>query len=240
MSIRPFTNKEWDDLPHVIMTADVEWDPTIIDCKIEDGEEWFDTMQDLPEPDPDPLFDEFGDYRHIQHVAQVVVNSNNIDNHVIKDYNDVLQLYNQNVMPSKIDYESYRPKLAWLPVDVVKKTFERTTQFYRMPMGTNLKKRYKSPFPACNVHRRDEPVATDTVYSDTPAIDSGITAAQLFVCTESMVCDVYPLKSDRQFVNVLQDNIQRRGAMSKLISDRAQVEISNKVQNVLRNYIIEG
>src|SRR5688572_19173173 len=112
-------------------------------------------------------------------------------------------------------------------------------QYYRMPMGTNLKKRYKSPFPACNVHRRDEPVATDTVYSDTPAIDSGITAAQFFVDTESMVCDVYPLKSDRQFVNVLQDNIRRWGAMSKLISDRAQAEISNKVQDILRNYIIK-
>src|SRR5687768_14794183 len=184
-------------------------------------------MQDLLELDPDPLFDEFGDYRHIQHIAQAVVNSNLIDNHVIKDYNDVLQLYNQNVMPSKIDYESYRPKLAWLPADVAKKTFEKTTQFYRMPMGTNLKKRYKSPFPACNVHRCDEPVATDTVYSDTPAIDSGITAAQFFAGKESMVCDVYPLKSDRQFVNVLQDNIRKRGTMSKLISDRAQVEISN-------------
>ena len=48
MSIRPYTNKEWDILPHVILTADVDWDPTIIDCEIEDGEEWFDTMQDLP------------------------------------------------------------------------------------------------------------------------------------------------------------------------------------------------
>ena len=239
MSIRPFTSKEWDDLPHVILTADVDWDPTIIDCELEDGEEWFDAMEDLPEPDPDPLFDEFGDYRHVHHVAQAMVNSNLIDNHVIKDYNDVLQLYNQNLTPSKIDYESYRSKLAWLPVDVIKNTFERTTQFYRMPMGTYLKKRYKSPFPACNVHRRDEPVATDTVYSDTPAIDSGITAAQFFVGTESMVCDVYPLKTDKQFVNVLQDNIRRWGAMSKLISDRAQVKISNKVQDILRNYIIK-
>ena len=88
-------------------------------------------------------------------------------------------------------------------------------------MRTYLKKRYKSPFPACNVHRCDEPVATDTIYFDTPAIDSGITAAQFFVGTESMVCDVYPLKSDRQFVNVLQYNIRRQGAMSKLTIDRA-------------------
>ena len=64
-------------------------------------------------------------------------------------------------------------------------------------MGTYLKRRYKSPFLAYNVHHRNEPDATDTVYSDTPAIDSGITAAQFFVGTESMVCDVYPLKSDK-------------------------------------------
>lgn len=62
MSIRPFTNREWDDLPHIILTADVDWDPSILDCELEDGEEWFDTMQELPGFDPDPLFDEFGDY----------------------------------------------------------------------------------------------------------------------------------------------------------------------------------
>src|SRR5687768_18541344 len=108
-----------------------------------------------------------------------------------------------------------------------------------MPMGTHLKKRYKSPFPACNVHCRDKPLATDTVYSDTPAIESEVTAAQFFVGTESIVCDAYPMKTDKQFVHVLQENIRRRGAMSKLISDRAQAEISNKVQDILRNYIIQ-
>ena len=98
-----------------------------------------------------------------------------------------------------------------------------------MPMGTHLKKRYKSPFPACNVHQRNKPVATDTVYSDTPAIESGVTAAQFFVGTESMVCDVYSMKTNKQYVHVLQDNIRRRGAMSKLISNRAQVEISKEL-----------
>ena len=40
-------------------------------------------------------------------------------------------------------------------------------------MATMLKKHCKSPFPALNVSRRNEPVATDTVYSDTPAINNG-------------------------------------------------------------------
>jgi hypothetical protein len=61
VTIQPYTNSEWDELPHVILTADVDWDPTIIDCELEDGEEWFDAMQEIPEFDPDPLFDEVGD-----------------------------------------------------------------------------------------------------------------------------------------------------------------------------------
>ena len=55
-----------------------------------------------------------------------------------------------------------------------------------------------------------------------------------------MVCDVYPMKTNKHFVHVLQDNIRRRGATSKLISDRAQVEISKKVQDIFWNYIIQG
>jgi hypothetical protein len=76
------------------------------------------------------------------------------------------------------------------------------------------------------------------VYSDTPAIDSGVTAAQFFVGMESLVCDIHPLQNDKQFVNVLQDNITKRGAMTKLISDRAQVEISKKVQDILCHLFI--
>ena len=136
------------------------------------------------------------------------------------------------------DYEKQCPLFAWLPTEVIKRTYELTTQYARIPMSTILRKRYLSPNPALNVHRRNEPVATDTVFSDTPAFDSGVTSAQFFVGCVSMVCDLYPLKSSKQFVNTLEDNIRERGAMNKLISDSAQVEISNKVQDILRTLII--
>jgi len=105
-------------------------------------------------------------------------------------------------------------------------------------MSPILKKHFQSPNPALNVQRRNEAVATDTVYSDTPAVDSGVTTAQFFVGCESMVCDVYGIKSDKQFVNTLEDNIRERGAPTKLVSDRAQVEISEKVQDILRTLFI--
>jgi hypothetical protein len=107
-----------------------------------------------------------------------------------------------------------------------------------MPMSSHLKKQYKSPNPAMNVTRRQEVIATDTVYSDTPAVDSGATSAQFYISVESLVCDTYGMKTDKQFVETLLDNIHRRGTPTRLLSDRAQVEISNKVQDVLRTFAI--
>ena len=99
-----------------------------------------------------------------------------------------------------------------------------------------MRKHFKSRFPAFNIPCRNEAVATDTIFSDTPAIDSGVTMAQIFVGKDSLVSDVYPMHSSKQFVNTLEDNIRFKGAMSKLIIDYAQVEISNKVKDILRMY----
>jgi hypothetical protein len=138
-----------------------------------------------------------------------------------------------------LDYAALRPYFGWLPVDTIKQTFAATSQNARMPLSNHLKKAYRSPFPALNVHRRSESVATDTVYSDTPAVDSGATRAQFFVGTTSQLVDIYGMKSDKEFVNVLQDNITERGAPDKLISDRAQVEISKKIHDIARAYGID-
>ena len=60
--------------------------------------------------------------------------------------------------------------------------------------------------------------------------------AQISVGKRTLVTDGYPLKSQKQFVNTLEDNIRFRGAMTKLISDYAKVDISNKVKDILRMY----
>ena len=101
-----------------------------------------------------------------------------------------------------------------------------------------MRKHIKSRNPALNIPRRHEAVATDTVYSDTSAVDSGVKQAQLFVGKESLVSDIYPMRSGKQFINTLEDNIRRCGAMDKLISDSAKNEISHKVQDILRAYNI--
>ena len=46
------------------------------------------------------------------------------------------------------------------------------------------------------------------------------------------------MKSEKEFPATLQDTIRKHGAMDKLISDCAQVEISNKVLDILRNLFL--
>ena len=80
---------------------------------------------------------------------------------------------------------------------MIKHTFQLSTPCARTLAPSVMKKMYHSPFPALNVKRRSEPVAKDTVYCDTSAIDNGSTCAQLFVGTKNLLTDVYGMKSDK-------------------------------------------
>ena len=72
-----------------------------------------------------------------------------------------------------------------------------------------------------------------TVYCKTPAIEDRYNSSQLFVGKDIPLTDVYGVKSDNQFASMFPDNIRQWGSMDKIISDRAQVEISNKVKEML-------
>ena len=78
------------------------------------------------------------------------------------------------------------------------------------------------------------------MFSDTPAVDSGAKQAQVFAGRDTLVADAFPMKSGKQFVNTVEDNIRRRGAMDKLLSDSANTEISNKVLDIVRTYDISN
>jgi hypothetical protein len=91
-----------------------------------------------------------------------------------------------------------------------------------------------------NVFRREEDGACDIVYSDVPAIYDGSTAAVVFVGTNTQCTDVYGIKTDKQFVNTLEDNIIQRGAPLKLISDHGQAIVSHKVADILCSFFIDN
>jgi hypothetical protein len=175
---------------------------------------YFDALDTKPSSDNDEFHDALEQFVDDPDsiINLVVYHANHA--HYVCDH-ETVEAAPKFVMTSEPDYGQLCPHLGWLSIDAIKKTFEHTTQLACMPMSTILKKQYKSPNPALNVHPRDEPVATDTIYYDTPAIDCGVTSAQLFVGTKTHTADVYPIKSDKQFVNTLLDNITQCSAPTK-------------------------
>ena len=132
--------------------------------------------------------------------------------------------YQHDVSPETPDYETLRPYFGWINVDIGQKTIEQFSQWgVSLPDTFPMKKQLKSRNPVLNIPRGHEAVATDTVFSDTPAVDSGVKQAQVFVGRDTQVTDAYPMKSGKQFVNTLEDDIRRRGAMDKLLSDSAKL-----------------
>ncbi|ACI65686.1 predicted protein [Phaeodactylum tricornutum CCAP 1055/1] len=231
MDMRCPTDAEFTSLPHVILTSDVDWDPSVLDNEIDLATDWYDTVQDLPQlPYVEPRFDHMGKYLH-RHISLCDTRHHAVD--------CILQCQQHEIQRNDHDYETLRPCLGWVSADTVRKTIQATTQYAREVYHAPLRKHYQSRFPALNVHRRNKPVATNTIWSDTPAVDSGAKFAQLFVGRRSLVTDVYPMKTEKEFVNALEDHIRFRGAMDKLISDRAQVEISKKVMDITRAYNID-
>ena len=92
----------------------------------------------------------------------------------------------------------------------------------------------KSPYPAHNIWRRNELVATDMIYAQTPAIDmGGQTMAQIYIGCLSLAIDIYVMSTEKEFGNTLMDNIKQQCAMDKLISDSTRVETSQWDKDIL-------
>ena len=239
------TDTDLERYPAVHLTGPHEWDSSVLDYTHPSGDGEPPWSNDPDERFAfDPNFDEYGDYtqRATQTLSILDDSLSTLTPCSTLIPNQYVFRANQHdVSPETPDYENFRPNFGWVNVDTVQKTMEQSTQWgVSRPNTFPMKKHLKSRNPALNIPRRHEPVATDTVFSDTPAVDSVIKQAQVFVGRDTLVADAYPMKSEKQFVNTLEDNIRRPGAMDKLLSDSAKTEISNKVMDILRAYHISN
>ena len=144
--------------------------------------------------------------------------------------------------PSRSNHAQYAKHFPGTNLDTLKATFKATTQLGTRGAveGFNLRDRIIAPNPVLSIPRRHEDVATDTLYSRTPAIDDGSTAAQFFIGRRSHFRSITPLgTSDKQFAYRLMDEIRKYGAMDRLISDNAKAQISSRVKDILRTFSIK-
>ena len=265
------SKEQFDSFPHVIMTRDDMWDPSVLDNEL-NLDEFHECLQ-YPAENEEAFFDarvdDTGLYaqRYIAKLTLSQVKKSVLNREEAADYlaSEKMQISifdeeikeqeaqdeqsdekrtkeaenARKVKKKDFDWNALRPCFAYIPTEVLKRTFDCTSQFARNIVRLPFRIHLKTRFPAANVQRRTEPVATDTIWSDTPAVNGGEMAAQVFVGRNTFVTDVYGMRTDADFIGTLEDNIRKRGAMDKLISDRAQAEISKKVQDILRMYRID-
>ena len=234
------TDQDMDTYPHVFFTSPDEWDPSVLDHDPPhlDG---LDPSQVSDQHFGDPMFDAYGDFdERIIAKLNIVLDAPPGDCGSYTAISSVPTVNLHQSSPQEPDWNALRPFFAWTSPSSIKDTFNVTTRHDTAPHTQDyIKKHFKSRNPVFNIPRRSEAVATDTIVSDTPAVDDGSTMAQFFCGRDTLVCDAYGIKSTKQFINTLSDNIRKRGAMDTLISDGGKYEISKRVTDLLRSLFIQ-
>ena len=106
LPMQPFTDFEWDSLPHICLTSDVEWNPDVLDHVISDDDGWY----NLPNvPCPISVF---------CHLTTAPIQ-------------DELTIHACHTTPVGCDFTKYRDHFLYVPVDTVDRTSEASTQYAR-------------------------------------------------------------------------------------------------------------
>ena len=135
------------------------------------------------------------------------------------------------------DWTWMRECLAWKPLEVVKKTFEHTTQLAKNVLRLPMRQHFKSRFPGLNRRRLNETYSTDTLFASIPSI-GGQTCAQIFVGKQSQFTALYGMRSESSGVQALEDFIRFFGAPNMLLNDNSQMQTGNAWTEVCRMYNI--
>jgi hypothetical protein len=134
--------------------------------------------------------------------------------------------------------EKYQAHLAYLPLDVIKRTFDCTTQLATtIVTHYPMRRHMKSRFPQLNRRRLSETVATDTYFSNYRGL-RGHTCAQVFFGLTSHMINVYGMRTESEFPGVYQDFLREEGAPSILRRDNSQTQTGKKVTALNRDYVI--
>ena len=236
------TDQDMDTYPHVFFTSPDEWDPSVLDHDPPhlDG---LDPSQVSDQPFGDPIFDAHGDFNE-----RIIANLNILLDAPPEDcvsYTAITSVHTTNLhqsSPQEPDWNALRPFFAWKMDIPIQHQGHFQCHHQAWDCSTHqdyIKKHFKSRNPVFYIPRCSEAVATDTIFSDTPAVDDGSTMAQFFCDRDTLVCDAYGIKTTKQFINTLSDNIRKWGAMDTLISDEGKYEISQRVTDLLHSLFIQ-
>ena len=160
-----------------------EWDPSVLDFSYPEGDGepvWACDPQHLDLLDPN--FDPHGLYtKRAINTLSSLADVKPTSSMAIAPSKSPIQASKHQLKSETPDFDKYRPYFDWVNAATIRDTFKHTTQWGASVGTFPMKRHLKSRNPALNVPRRHEAVATNTVYSDIPAVDSGVKLAQPFV-----------------------------------------------------------
>jgi hypothetical protein len=156
------TPGDLESLPHIIMTSDVEWDPSPYCKYLDDLAEFYDTSEEDHE---EQHFDQYGEYWHCtvsnHHTCceeefcdecdffdfedQV---DDLLDTVHLKIFSDIYGLQSSKITKTTPNFELLRPLFGWAPTDTIKRSFGVTTQYARGRVSDTLKQNWHSRFTA--------------------------------------------------------------------------------------------
>ena len=163
-TIRIPTDQDLQNYPHVFFTSPDIWDASVLDHEITPS-----LLEDINQHSDDSLlqdsiFDEYGDLHHR------AIQTLNIfcDLPSLPSGEPITHASLHDSNPAEEDWKTLRPYFGWQSEQVIKNTYKVTSRFGgTIPQHDYLKKHFKSRNPVFNIPRRNEPVATDTIFSDT-------------------------------------------------------------------------
>ena len=124
--------------------------------------------------------------------------------------------------PAYGEAQRFQPHLGYQPLEVVRRTLEKTTQT-AMSTYVSLKKHVQSRFPWLNRKRIQETVSTDTVFSKVKDV-SGATCVQVFWGLTSHMINVYGLQSESCGQEAFEDFFREEGVPIIIRSDNSRMQ----------------
>ena len=113
-------------MPHVIMVADTDWDPSTLNYNLDDNEEWFDTLSDLYDDPTSSVFDEFKEFRGWILVIQLLTIAD-MDHKIIAIEDAIYALHAQRIKSRSPKFGTLRLYFGWLPYQNHDSTYGCTT-----------------------------------------------------------------------------------------------------------------
>ena len=228
------TKEEIDSLEHITITSDNVWNPythTDDNYGIDFQAQKVEANANVPcVYDPTDLDLESTKLGEVVQCPLVNANPSNLAQAVSTWHRTNYKL---------LDPELIQPYLAYRPLEVVKKTLEKTTQLAKMIVRFPLRRHVKARFKWANVTRINETVSTDPLFSNVKSAFDGFIGAQVFYGCTSHCINVYGIKSKGEFHLVYKDFIREHGAPSILRRDNAKEENNAEVLKMHRDLLIK-